>query len=45
MTEVLHRYRFVIVALSLILFALVLWLLLSRQSVARIPLRGVFVLG
>jgi F0F1-type ATP synthase membrane subunit a len=43
MSEVLHRYRLVIITLALLLFAAVLWLLLSRQETAKIPSKGVFV--
>lgn len=43
MSEVLHRYRLVIITLSLLLCAILLWLLLSRQETAKIPSRGVFV--
>lgn len=44
MSEVLHRYRLVIITLSLLLFAILLWVLLSRQETSKIPSRGVFVI-
>lgn len=45
MSEMLYKYRLFIIALSLLLFAAILWLLLSRQETAKIPSRGVFVMG
>ena len=45
MTEVLRRYRTVIIVVSLLLFALLMWLFLSRQNVSKIPSRGVFVMN
>lgn len=43
MTEVLRRYRALIIAVSLLLFALLMWIFLSRQNTVKIPTRGVFV--
>lgn len=43
MSEVLHRYRLVIIILSLLFFAVFFWLMLSRQETAKIPSRGVYV--
>lgn len=43
MSEVLHKYRLVIITLSLLIFAILLWLMLSRQETAKVPSRGVFV--
>ena len=43
MSEVLHRYRLVIITLSLLLFAILVWMLLSRQETVKVPSRGVFV--
>ncbi len=43
MTEVLRRYRTLIIAVSLLLFALLMWIFLSRQNTVKIPTRGVFV--
>lgn len=44
MTEVLRRYRTVIIVISLLLFALLMWLFISRQNTVKVPTRGVFVL-
>lgn len=43
MSEVLRRHKVLIILLSLLLFAVLIWLLLSRQDVGKLPSRGVFV--
>ena len=43
MTEVLRRYRAAIIIISLLLFALLMWIFISRQNTVKIPTRGVFV--
>lgn len=43
MTEVLRRYRAAIIVISLLLFALLMWIFISRQNTVKIPTRGVFV--
>lgn len=42
MTEVLRRYRFILIAVLMILFILLIWVF-GRQSTNKIPTRGVFV--
>jgi len=44
MTEVLRRYRAAIIIISLLIFALLMWIFISRQNTVKIPTRGVFVL-
>jgi len=43
MTEVLRRHRAAIIVISLLLFALLMWIFISRQNTVKIPTRGVFV--
>lgn len=45
MSEILHRYRLVIIAFSLIVLALIIWLITSRQHVNKIPSRGIFIMS
>lgn len=45
MTEVLKRYRTVIIIISLLLFALLMWIFISKQNAMKIPTRGVFVIN
>lgn len=44
MVQVLQRYRVAIIIASLVLFGLLMWLFLTRQSTGKIPSRGVFVM-
>ena len=45
MTAVLRKYRALVIIISLLLFALLMWIFLSRQNTVKIPARGVFVLN
>lgn len=45
MTEVLRRFKALIIIVSLLIFALLMWLFISRQNAVKIPSRGVFVIN
>jgi len=45
MTEVLHRYRIIILVLSLAMLFTIAWLIFSKQNAHKIPSRGVFVIS
>jgi len=45
MTEVLHRYRIIILVLSLLILFAIAWLVFSKQNMRKIPSRGVFVIS
>ncbi len=44
MVSTLKRFWFIIIFIALLLFATVFWYLTMRQSNAKIPSRGVYVL-
>ncbi len=44
MTHVIVKYKFLILILCLILLTALLWLLMLRNNMGKIPSRGVFVM-
>lgn len=45
MTEVLRKYRTLIIVVSLLIFALLMWIFILKQNTVKIPSRGVFVMN
>ena len=43
MTEVIQRYRLILLALGLVLIAVLVWVFVSKQKSNELPSRGVFV--
>lgn len=43
MTGILQRYRLVMIILGLIALALIIWFIVSRQEIDKIPSRGTFI--
>lgn len=43
MTDVIRRYGIFIAIIGLVIAGLLLWLLLSRDDLSKIPTKGVFV--
>jgi hypothetical protein len=45
MSEVMQKYRLIILALALILIAALIWMFMAKQESDKVPSRGVFVEG
>jgi len=43
MIGILYRYRLVMLILSLIALALIIWFIVSNQEIDKIPSRGTFI--
>ena len=43
MISILYRYRLVMIILSLIALALIIWFIVSNQEIDKIPSRGTFI--
>ncbi|HHV99682.1 MAG TPA: hypothetical protein GXX36_08945 [Clostridiaceae bacterium] len=43
MIGILHRYRLVVLILSLIALALIIWFIVTNQEIDKIPSRGTFI--
>jgi len=43
MTEILQRYRIAIIIAGLLFLITLVWFIVSRQNLSKIPSRGVFV--